>query len=104
MTASPPPKNRQKHALNFLRGIQFTRANQAGAKSAVSVAFQPFSQPATFHRCGKHTSAVMATRRIASSEKGVMEKDHVDFKPRDGEKSDIGPAVPAYVSLLIEVT
>jgi hypothetical protein len=96
------PKNRQRHALNFLRGIQSTRANQAGAKSAVSVRFQTFSQPATFQRCEKHTRAVMATRRIVLSEKGALEKDDVDFKPKDAGKSDIGPAVPAYVPL--EVT
>jgi hypothetical protein len=40
----------------------------------------------------------MATRRVVSSEKGVLDKDDVDFKPKDGGKSDIGPAVPAYVS------
>lgn len=39
----------------------------------------------------------MATRRIVSSEKGILEKDDVDFKPKDGQRSDIGPAVPAYV-------
>lgn len=40
---------------------------------------------------------IMASRRIVSSEKSVLEKDDTDFKPKDGEKSDIGPAVPAYV-------
>ncbi|TVY33489.1 Vacuolar ATPase assembly integral membrane protein [Lachnellula occidentalis] len=39
----------------------------------------------------------MASRRIVSSEKSILEKDDTDFKPKDGEKSDIGPAVPAHV-------
>ncbi|TVY90304.1 Vacuolar ATPase assembly integral membrane protein [Lachnellula willkommii] len=32
----------------------------------------------------------MASRRIVSSEKSVLEKNDTDFKPKDGEKSDIG--------------
>jgi hypothetical protein len=44
----------------------------------------------------------MASRRIILSEKGVLEKDDADFKPKDGEKSDIAPAVPAYVYVLIK--
>ncbi|TVY84993.1 Vacuolar ATPase assembly integral membrane protein VMA21 [Lachnellula suecica] len=39
----------------------------------------------------------MTSRRIVSPEKGVLEKDDVDFKPKDGEKSNIAPAVPAHV-------
>ena len=37
-----------------------------------------------------------------SSEKGVLEKDDADFKPKDGEKSDIAPAVPAYVFICLD--
>ena len=41
----------------------------------------------------------MATRRIISSEKPVLEKDDTtDFSPPAGEKSNITPAVPVYVS------
>ena len=40
----------------------------------------------------------MATRRIVSSEKTVLEKDDTsDFSPTAGEKSNITPAVPVYV-------
>lgn len=41
----------------------------------------------------------MASRRIISPEKGILEKDDADFKPKDGAKSDIAPAVPAYVAI-----
>jgi len=39
----------------------------------------------------------MATRRIVSTEKSVLEMDDQDFKPAPGEKSNISPAVPAHV-------
>jgi hypothetical protein len=40
----------------------------------------------------------MATRRIVSPEKTVLEKDGTtDFSPPAGEKSNITPAVPVYV-------
>jgi hypothetical protein len=38
----------------------------------------------------------MATRRIISTEKPILEKNGKnDFTPAAGEKSDIAPAVPA---------
>jgi len=37
----------------------------------------------------------MATRRIISGEKGVLERDDKDFTQAAGEKSNIAPAVPA---------
>jgi len=39
----------------------------------------------------------MATRRIISTEKSVLEKDDDQFKQKLGEKSIIAPAVPAHV-------
>ncbi|KAK0731775.1 hypothetical protein B0H67DRAFT_86343 [Lasiosphaeris hirsuta] len=46
----------------------------------------------------------MATRRIISQEKSILEKDErTDFSPAAGEKSDIAPAVPmgVIVKLLV---
>jgi len=39
----------------------------------------------------------MATRRIISGEKTILEKDDKDFSQPAGEKSNIAPAVPAHV-------
>lgn len=43
----------------------------------------------------RSTDEVMATRRIISSEKTILEKDDKDFSQPAGEKSSIAPAVPA---------
>ena len=41
----------------------------------------------------------MATRRIISQEKSLLEKDdRIGSSPAAGEKSNISPAVPAYAS------
>ncbi|CZR50818.1 related to Vacuolar ATPase assembly integral membrane protein VMA21 [Phialocephala subalpina] len=39
----------------------------------------------------------MATRRIISGEKTILEKDDKDFAQPEGGKSNIAPAVPAHV-------
>lgn len=45
-------------------------------------------------------SKTMATRRIVSPEKTVLEKDDsTDFSPPASEKSNIAPAVPLWVYL-----
>lgn len=48
------------------------------------------------HALGTETSTNMASRRIVSSEKNLLERDDRDDRsPGASEKSNIAPAVPA---------
>lgn len=58
--------------------------------------YQNHTLPVTDTKTKTDRFPIMATRRILSKEKAVLEKDDKnDFSPPAGAKSDIAPAVPA---------
>ena len=76
------------------------------ARSAARVPPNRTHKAGSIRRYPKHQrsfpSNIMATRRNVSDEKAELVKDGKnDFKPVAGEKSNIAPAVPASVILLV---
>ena len=93
-------KPRKVHArVNPLYAISLAPAIRAPRTRSQQPTASPHNSPSTCGRLSlpKHTITVkakMTTRRIVS-EKTVLERDDKDFTPKEGEKSNITPAVPA---------